>query len=291
MNIYRYLLIPDVHGRDFWKDPVKTTLGDTDAHIVFMGDYLDPYGYEGVTEEQAIEGFVEIINLKKHNPDRITLLLGNHDLHYVENHRDGCRMDYRHKAQIVNLFKDNIDLFDMFYIASCNDKRYIISHAGFTKGWINYRIEYIDFDAASLKSTHADIFDAIDIDYIGSIDWKHMLLCYESAPKCGLLSDVSYHRGGGDPFSSFLWCDLGEMLLSDNIIPNQIFGHSQQEYYPVNYNDTLYCLDCRRAFVIDEQGFVRYYDTMDVLDNNGESIKWAYERREEQLAKMAGFFF
>ena len=37
------LLIPDVHGRYFWKGPVKETLENTNAKIVFLGDYLDVY--------------------------------------------------------------------------------------------------------------------------------------------------------------------------------------------------------------------------------------------------------
>ena len=35
------LLIPDVHGRYFWKGPVKETLENTNAKIVFLGDYIN----------------------------------------------------------------------------------------------------------------------------------------------------------------------------------------------------------------------------------------------------------
>lgn len=27
----KYLILPDIHGRSFWKDPVMETLQDTDA--------------------------------------------------------------------------------------------------------------------------------------------------------------------------------------------------------------------------------------------------------------------
>ena len=33
------ILVPDIHGRDFWK-VVKSYKDNT---IVFLGDYLDPY--------------------------------------------------------------------------------------------------------------------------------------------------------------------------------------------------------------------------------------------------------
>ena len=40
------LLIPDVHGRQFWKQPVMEVLENTNAKIVFLGDYLDVYPQE-----------------------------------------------------------------------------------------------------------------------------------------------------------------------------------------------------------------------------------------------------
>ena len=38
----KILVIPDVHGRIFWKEPVKKYMDAVDR-VVFLGDYLDPY--------------------------------------------------------------------------------------------------------------------------------------------------------------------------------------------------------------------------------------------------------
>ena len=90
MNNIHALLVPDVHGREFWKEPVKTVLENSEAEIIFLGDYLDPYpdefdsdfelDYKASTDylQTTIDNFKEIIELKKQYPDRITLLLGNH---------------------------------------------------------------------------------------------------------------------------------------------------------------------------------------------------------------------
>ena len=40
----RVLVVPDVHGRTFWKEEVSKWLEDVDK-VVFLGDYLDPYEY------------------------------------------------------------------------------------------------------------------------------------------------------------------------------------------------------------------------------------------------------
>ena len=38
----KLLVIPDVHGRTFWKTPVRKYLDHVDR-VIFLGDYLDPY--------------------------------------------------------------------------------------------------------------------------------------------------------------------------------------------------------------------------------------------------------
>ena len=73
------IIIPDVHGRTFWRKAVKEYMGD--EPILFLGDYLDPYAYEEISPADAFEVFHEIMDIKKSNPEAVTLLLGNHDLH------------------------------------------------------------------------------------------------------------------------------------------------------------------------------------------------------------------
>ena len=117
----KYLIIPDVHGRDFWIEPLKYVLKNTDAKIIFLGDYLDVYleefqekyefdinDYSKKTYEKfnkvyddAIENFKSIIDFKKENPDRIILLLGNHDCGYsIGDYICDCRKDKVNARQI-----------------------------------------------------------------------------------------------------------------------------------------------------------------------------------------------
>ena len=84
------LIIPDIHGRIFWKEPCKEFKG---KHIVFLGDYLDPYKHQNILEKTALENFKEILEFKKNNKDLVTLLLGNHDLHYKDMFKDVYRVD------------------------------------------------------------------------------------------------------------------------------------------------------------------------------------------------------
>ena len=79
----KLLIIPDVHGRTFWKEALES---DNYKKVIFLGDYVDPYWFEGIDNFTAIFNFKDILSQKTKDPDRIVLLLGNHDLSYYSDH-------------------------------------------------------------------------------------------------------------------------------------------------------------------------------------------------------------
>ena len=56
-----WIIIPDVHGRTFWRDAVRDRENE---NIIFLGDYLDPYPSEGITPEKAYRELLDIIDNK-----------------------------------------------------------------------------------------------------------------------------------------------------------------------------------------------------------------------------------
>lgn len=237
------LIIPDVHGRDFWKDAVK---GREDWKIVFLGDYTDPYvGWESITKEQCFESMKEIIEFKKQHPDNVTLLIGNHDLSYIDKRMPKCRHDFERSEKIRNLFMENIDLFDLSYEVQIQDVRYIFSHSGILPEWIRaHELGHISMD---------DIVNFLNNKFHNNlsdiISW---------------LADVSPNRGGWKGLGSCVWGDVYELWdytkfkseheqISDSF---QIVGHSQQEQNPI-ITDDFACLDCRRAFILNDNGEIK----------------------------------
>ena len=92
----RILVVPDVHGRIFWKESVNKYINLVDK-IVFLGDYLDPYGGEEGLADDIYQNMMDIIKLKMNHMDKVVLLKGNHDQHYAserfEELAGGTRMD------------------------------------------------------------------------------------------------------------------------------------------------------------------------------------------------------
>ena len=105
------LIIPDVHGRGFWKEAVR---GENYEKIIFLGDYADPYDLEGIYDDMAIDNFESIIALKQQYPDKVVLLLGNHDLHYYSEYyyelAGGVRYDPIASITLQRLFNPTLTL-------------------------------------------------------------------------------------------------------------------------------------------------------------------------------------
>ncbi len=251
----KYLLIPDVHGREFWIDPVKDVLENTDANIVLLGDYLDCYPHEwdeGIDYQRvAIDRFKEILEIKHANPLRITLLLGNHDCGYcIGSHICSCRMDHKNKREIEKLFRDNRELFQIAKEVTVGNKSYNLSHAGILKGWVK-RVWGEEMDEEGFNVVDR-LNNAWFTDQYGILD---------------ALGQYDGYRGwGGFEYGSPIWADIRSWI---NVKPEEtynynIVGHTML-YTPLVL-DAITCLDCQKAFYLDEDGEIRDYETDKVLD-------------------------
>lgn len=231
------LIVPDVHGRVFWKEPLSKY---PDEEVVFLGDYLDPYPDEGISPGEALYVFKEILDLKRKNPEKITLLLGNHDLMYLDpvHKRNCCRHDWEHDSEISNLFKEALKEDPAFFILAKEYEGYVFSHSGIHPSWIEYG--HPEFKGETIQET---------IEKLNSTLWEPSTL--------KALDDISWYRGGwGCDIGSPVWSDVREWYGERNYkdIENgyiQIFGHTQLLEGKSIEGKTYKCIDCKRVSRID----------------------------------------
>ena len=238
----KHIIIPDVHGRPFWREAVNDV---PQKSLIFLGDYLDPYDYEGIPPEEVFPRFEEIIELKRTYPDAVTLLLGNHDLHYVDRELEGSRFDRLHADRNRAVILENADLFQMAYVVTIGPTKLLFTHAGVQVGWLVKHREL--FDLGGDKNL-ADCLNEL---------W------YDESRRPALLKalgDIPYSRWGRCRYGSPIWNDVDDFEIGKEELPGycQIFGHSQQEYEPV-ITDYFACLDCRRPFLLTEDGVIEEY--------------------------------
>lgn len=229
-----WIIIPDVHGRGFWREAVRGYGGEK---TVFLGDYVDPYGWEGITPDEALEGLWDIIAFRKAHPDSVTLLLGNHDLGYLDYGICTCRMSLRLHRETRSLLEENLDLFDLVHVAKGSTGEELFSHAGIGESWLRRHGDLLGPPEAFRPERLNELLHG---------DGKERTRLYEA------LSDVSPYRGGNAPTGSPVWADLQEYLDGEKLLAGYMhtFGHTLGTGVR-NIPDNGRCVDCARAFRID----------------------------------------
>jgi len=278
----RIMVIPDVHGRLFWKEPVLKYLDVVDR-IVFLGDYLDPYPNEEGMAENILENMMEIIELKRNNMEKVVLLKGNHDQHYASRRfkemAGGSRMDLLNWANYHEVFAENEDLFQIAHLELVpkaqspkrpndqttkqpNDQTtslpddqttqqpeipYVFSHAGMTLFWL----KKVNDEVWHLPDNQISISDPDIIERINQLD--------DDGKGQNMLAVVGIRRSWfGEKTGGILWADVDEHATLDT--PNaygmnkvfQVFGHTKLGLgYEKVETDLFAMIDSRQCFIID----------------------------------------
>lgn len=247
----KILVVPDVHGRLFWKSPVKKYL-DTVDKVVFLGDYLDPYEDEDGLVDDIFENKMEIIELKRNNREKVVLLKGNHDQHYAserfEEKAGGSRMDQLNWNKYHKAFNDYKDLFQLAYLEVVNDMPYVFSHAGLTTYWLNK----VNTNLWNYPDRNVSVANPEIIERINLLD--------DDGKGQDMLAVVGRNRSWfGEKTGSVLWADIDE-----HAIPHapkayglnkvfQVFGHSMliEGCDKIEF-DNFAMIDSQQCFMIDE---------------------------------------
>ena len=258
-----YTIIPDIHGRQFWRDAV---LDVETIPVVFLGDYLDPYPEDMVKWSDAWKGLNDIVVLKKRFPDQVTLLLGNHDVHYLPGYpyyATSTRYNHDRADLIRDFFMRNLDLFDIAKVIPRKNSRYpfLLTHAGIRRSWITEmaRIAHpespavLDFILALPESSgNAEAMAKLlnDALHTDQSDLRGYLF--------NMLASIPDSRGGRGS-GSCVWADIEDLHRNENDLlfgSIQIVGHTRQFCYnafapELKEPTNAYCLDYGRAFTLE----------------------------------------
>lgn len=230
------IAIGDVHGKDTWKQIIDWHK-DADK-IIFLGDYCDPYHY--VSNDGLINNLLDIIQFKKDNIDKVVLLIGNHDAHYIWEIMPCSRYNPHIRASLNKIFTDNLSLFTMAHQID----NHLFTHAGVSSDWLKPNLTYLKDNG--LKDDCSNIGEIINI--LNQTDEGR-----------DIVHLVGYLRGGDDQdIGGPTWADIDE--TRDSYLPNihQYVGHSKVQW--INKIETL-----------NNGGSITYCDT---LSKSGFSLKY-----------------
>lgn len=196
----KIIVIGDIHGRVIWQHIVAE---HPDSKVVFLGDYCDPYPMEMIPPEQVVENLEAILRFKVENLERVELLVGNHDLPFLETKAPRCsRHDPEMEERLRTVYQTHRSLFRMAHSYSS----LLFTHAGVVQNW---------FD----NIFHGDRREPVAAQLNDPAAYG---LQPETLYVCG------HRRGGTSSCGGILWADAMELSqpLANHI---QIVGHNRVE--------------------------------------------------------------
>lgn len=194
----KILVIPDVHGRDFWMEPCSHI--DEFDKVIFLGDYHDPYKFQvsqDTSRHRLRDNLVPFVETHK---DKVICLLGNHDANYTI-YEMSNRFDRFHQQEVRKLI-NRMDLKLAYMVDG-----YLFTHSGVLPAWLDYN-----------NITLEDVLTGTVCD--------------------DALMQISPRRNGWSPCGSCIWGDVTEYAMSKKIPEIfQIFGHTQlqSEYITADF--------------------------------------------------------
>ncbi len=241
--------IGDIHGSQKWKQ-IDVSKYD---HVVFIGDYVDS---NTLSDQEIFENLKEIVELKKLYPDKIILLLGNHDIIYLLGHIKNSGYRPSMWLQLNEFFTENKNLFQLAFQID----NFLWTHAGVHTGWYQTQI----LNKKYVMRKNGTVIEGLDIDKSGNVA-DILNFCFESNHQP--IFDCGLSRGGKQKVGGPFWCDFQESYKKPLIGYHQIVGHTPQneiKHYS-NYKDkntSMTYIDC-----LGEKKINKYKKTVINNDN------------------------
>lgn len=269
----KIMSIGDIHGRNTWKKAIFGSIADynhwrneiangakeafedqypnlqTMDKIIFVGDYVDSFDVSNVDMKLNLE---EIIHLKREYPDKIVLLIGNHDVQYIVPHQicSGYRPEMKYDFE--DIFRKNDDCFQLAYYHETEadedgrKKRTLWTHAGVTQGWLRSAKGLFEVPTFKHKEDFKDA-DLLRIDELLNKMWQYRL---------GILFNVDSDSGGMSQWAGPVWVRPRRLSWEALEGFDQVIGHTPQrtiktqitdnasESTRTDMIDTIYLIDC-----------------------------------------------
>jgi len=200
----RLLAIPDLHGKTVWQQVAPAAYDK----IIFLGDYVDDHGDH--SDEEIFNNLLRILAFRQAHPEKVVLLLGNHDVHYLHYpHYRASRFRESMRERLQGLFTRHRAVFQVAYAAG----NYLFTHAGVSATWWEWMQEKAFALRLSADLPLPERLNAL----MDSIDRRY-------------LYGAGFARQGPYPCGGVVWADFSETC--DDPLPgyHQVVGHSPQPH-------------------------------------------------------------
>lgn len=210
----KILVIADLHGLNIWNKFIQQDY----EKIVFLWDYVDSFDISNI---DILHNLHHILNFKRKNPEKVVLLLWNHDVQYFMEWCD-CSWKRSSISGMLSLMY-NWALKEKLFKICHQEWDYLFSHAGFTKNWEMENMDVIDNYFPEWFYEYEQLNDI----FFNTHDSKIFTQCWPE-------------RGGFDKYSWPLWAGKQETMECwvEDVV--QVVWHTPIKSIE-RYNNIIYC--------------------------------------------------
>lgn len=203
MKELRLLAVGDLHGKSCWQS-IEFALYD---RVVFLGDYVDSFHH---SDQEILDNLNAVINLKKSLPQKVILILGNHDIQYLHYPKYSCS-GFRPtmQLQLTEIFTQYLHLFQVAY----QIKNHLFSHAGISQPWFQ---KFQSFLEIAPFMENLEEWDSIS-EICNAVEQTH----YRD-----ILHQIGAKRGGSEEYGGMTWADKEEIWDHPLEGYHQVVGHT-----------------------------------------------------------------
>ena len=199
MNNLKTITVGDLHGLNKWQ---SINPADYD-YIIFIGDYMDSFTIQNVL---MLENIMNILEFKKQYPDKVILLYGNHDIHYLY----AESTDYRctgYRPEIALTFKEIFIHYNSLFQIAFQHDNVLWTHAGVNSKWAK---KYL-----------------VDVNILEYAEYLNSMM--QDRISRDIIMEIGHRRGGFHDTGGPMWSDQkdNKRFPIDHLI--QIYGHTAQD--------------------------------------------------------------
>jgi len=259
----RHVVIPDVHENIGRLEYIVAEYDDPETHFVLLGDYFDSFTHDIAN----VRRLCVWLNDAAQQPEKYTLLLGNHDMQYLVSPRHRCtgyHLDTERTVAVM-LTRETRNAFR--YHAWIGDD-VLCTHAGLSQRWVTDAFGVGD---APAHPSCEEIRMWVDECVNQFLHRPNIGTLVRGIPPERLCTAVGRARGGfGNIIGGLTWCDWDEEFVPVKHI-RQIVGHSEHSLPDLRGGNWCIDTNLRYVAVVDADATIRIESVLHRRNNGGKT--------------------
>ena len=246
----RHVIVPDVHEKVSRLESILAHYDNDETHFVLLGDYFDSFTHD----ISDVRRLCQWLNEAAMQPEKYTLLFGNHDIQYLVSRRHMCSGYQSDTAATLSMML-SVETRRAFRYHYWVGADILCSHAGLSRHWVNDAFGVGDAPAAPSVPEIRSWLDDCAEQFLHSPNSGKLVRRVNVET---LFTAAGRARGGySSAIGGLTWCDWNHEFVPVEGL-RQIVGHTFDRR-PRSMPGDNWCIDTdlNHVAIVDADGIIR----------------------------------